>query len=76
MSSRVSGPGWAEMTKIVRDVEEQQERRRGWVRLVFQDNIKDSHGRPVYIYLLLLSGYILYLTLGGIGVNKSGTNSL
>ena len=35
---------------------------------VFQDNIKDSHGRPVYIYLLLLSGYILYLTLGGIGV--------
>lgn len=43
---------------------------------VFQDNIKDSHGRPVYIYLLLLSGYILYLTLGGIGVYKSGTNSL
>ena len=34
---------------------------------VFQDgkDLKESR-RPVYIYLLLLSGYILYLTLGGI----------
>ena len=34
---------------------------------VFKDekDLKESR-RPVYIYLLLLSGYILYLTLGGI----------
>ena len=33
---------------------------------VFRDNKDLKEGRrPVYIYLLLLSGYILYLTLGG-----------
>ena len=33
---------------------------------VFRDSKNPKEGRrPVYIYLLLLSGYILYLTLGG-----------
>ena len=33
---------------------------------VFRDSKDLKEGRrPVYIYLLLLSGYILYLTLGG-----------
>ena len=38
---------------------------------VFKDekDLKESR-RPVYIYLLLLSGYILYLTLGGIRVTR------
>ena len=31
--SRSLGPSWQEVTRIVRDVEEQQERRRGWVRI-------------------------------------------
>ena len=35
---------------------------------VFRDSKDLKEGRrPVYIYLLLLSGYILYLTLGGMG---------
>ena len=34
---------------------------------VLRDSKDPKEGRrPVYIYLLLLSGYILYLTLGGI----------
>ena len=31
--SRSVGPAWEEVSRIVRDVEEQQERRRGWVRI-------------------------------------------
>ena len=38
---------------------------------VFRDSkdLKESR-RPVYIYLLLLSGYILYLTLGGMRARR------
>ena len=38
---------------------------------VFRDSKDLKEGRrPVYIYLLLLSGYILYLTLGGMRARR------
>ena len=43
---------------------------------VFQETKSLKEGRrPVYIYLLLLSGYILYLTLGGIRALRTKNQS-
>ena len=43
MSSTLS-PGWAEMTRIVRDVEEQYERRRGFVRIFPTEETWSNYG--------------------------------